>query len=79
MTERSIFEFGHTAEELEKVVDDDCWDYPVEEFDLIAVNNGWAGMVYWIVDGRIWETVLRFDPDKVEIGKTPYRKARRKI
>ena len=79
MMERSIFEFGHTAEELEKVIDDDCWNYLVEEFDHIAANNGWAGMVYWVVDGRIWETVLRFDPDKVEVGETPYRRTRRKI
>ena len=54
----SIIEFGHTLEELEKVQDDSCWDFAWTELGDRSVEFQPEGMVYWFIDGRLYETIL---------------------
>ena len=55
---RIIIETRHTLEELEKVRDNDCWDFSLEDFWSGAIEPQ-EGMVYWLIGDRIYETTCR--------------------
>lgn len=60
-----VAEMGHTLKEWEELVnrDDSLWDFPLDEMLDGTVNSN-GDIVYWFIDGRLYETDIQNENDE---------------